>query len=405
MVKALIAAVRSGDARVVDALLRAGADPDIADEHGAPVLCLAVEAFDLPTVETLLKGCARPDRADGLGRTPLLRAIELGSYDITNLLISRGAHMWITDTEGRNALALAQYWHETDLVAELCRRSGRQGPVARRAVSSDSGNCEQLSLGSLTIRTGHAAILTNLERSYGIATSFDELLSRALAEPDIDHAIWWETTATLVERRGAATWDAAAALRDRPDALGRYFGAEVLRLTNLFDESDDAPFDGPLVDLFLPWVASEPDPRVTRPLTAGLADAQDPRRDEPLTELTRHIDSKVRRTALSGLHRPIGSGDHKALSAAVERTKDKDSMVRVQACRALASAPAHHQGAADSLATCLTDPDEDVRVEAAVRLALRDDPRGDEILDSLRPTDEGSPYYWLLYDVSRHRHG
>lgn len=404
MVEPLIDAVRSGDARVVDALLRAGADPDAADEHGTSVLCLAVDAFDLPMAETLLGACARPDRADGLGRTPLHRAIELGSYDITNLLTNRGAHMWITDAERRNALALAQYWHETDLVAELCRRSGRQGPVDRRAVSSDSGNCEQLSLGSLTIRTGHAAILTNLEKSYGIATSFDELLSRALAEPDIDHAIWWETTATLAER-GSAAWDAAAALRDRPDPMERYFGAEILRLTNLFDESDDAPFDGPLVDLFLPWAASEPDPRVTRPLTAGLADAQDPRRDEPLTALTRHIDSKVRQMALSGLHRPIGRGDHEALSAAVERTADKDPMVRRHACRALASAPAHHQGAADSLVTCLTDPDEDVRVEAAVRLALRDDPRGDEILDSLRPIDEGSPYYWLLYDVSRHRHG
>ncbi|MEV7189945.1 HEAT repeat domain-containing protein [Kitasatospora sp. NPDC093102] len=402
----LIAAVRNGDAQVVDTLLRAGADPDTADEHGTPALCLAVEAFDLPMMEILLAASARPDRADALGRTPLLRAIEVGACDITNLLVGRGAHMWIKDAEGRDALALARHWHETDVVAELRRKSGRQGPVDRSAVASDSGLvCEQLSLGSLTVRTGHAAILTNLERSYGIATPFDELLSRALAEPDVDHEVWWATTATLSGRHGPTTWNAAVALRDRPEPLERYFGAEVLRLMNLFDESDDAPFDGPLVDLFLPWVASEPDPRVTRVLTAGLVDTPDPRREQPLTTLTRHIDSKVRQTALSGLHCPIERGDHEALSAAVERTEDEDAAVRRQACRALASAPTHDQGATDALVTCLTDPDEDVRVEAAVRLALRDDPRGDEILDSLHPADEEAPYYWLLYDVSRHRHG
>ncbi|MFE5512220.1 HEAT repeat domain-containing protein [Streptomyces sp. NPDC056529] len=405
-VKPLIAAVRNRDAQMVDILLRAGAVPDTADEHGTPVLCLAVEAFDLPMVKTLLDESARPDRADAFGRTPLLRAIELGSYDITNLLVSRGAHMWIKDIEGRDALALARHWHETDVIAEIRRKSGRQGPVDRSTVSSDSGFvCEQLSLGSLTVRTGHAAILTDLERAYGIATPFDELLSRALAEPNVDHEVWWVTTATLSGRHGPTTWNAAAALRERPNPLERYFGAEVIRLTNLFDESDDAPFGGPLVDLFLPWVANEPDPRVTRVLTAGLADTSDPRREEPLTTLTRHIDSKVRQAALSGLRNPIERGDREALSAAIERTTDDDAAVRGQACRALGSAPIHDHGATDALAACLTDPDEDVRVEAAVRLALRDDPRGDEILDSLRPTDEESPYHWLLYDVSRHRHG
>ncbi len=39
-----------------------------------------------------------------------------------------------------------------------------------------------------------------------------------------------------------------AALRDRRPRE-RYFGAEVLRLFNLFDYSDEAPFDAPLVDL------------------------------------------------------------------------------------------------------------------------------------------------------------
>ncbi|GAA1222914.1 hypothetical protein GCM10009665_11440 [Kitasatospora nipponensis] len=400
----LTAAVRDGDVQAVDTLLRAGADPDTVDEHGTPVLCLAVEAFDLPMVETLLSAYASPDRADALGRTPLLRAIELGAGDLTSMMVGRGAHLWIKDAEGRDALALARHWHGTDVVAELGRRSGGRGPVDRRAVRSDSGSlCEQLSLGGLTVRTGHAAILTGLERSYGIATPFDDLLSRALAEPDVDHDVWWATTDTLSGRRTPATWDAAAALRERPDPLERYFGAMVLRLMALFDESDDAPFEGPLVDLFLPWVASEPDPRVAWWLTAGLADTPDPRCDGPLTTLTRHIDATVRHAALSGLHRTIQRGDREALSAAVARTEDADVAVRQQACRTLGSAPTHDQDATAALAACLTDPAEEVRVEAAARLALRDDPRGDEILDGVPFADWSSPYDGLLYEVFRHR--
>jgi hypothetical protein len=36
-------------------------------------------------------------------------------------------------------------------------------------------------------------------------------------------------------------------------------------------------------------------------------------------------------------------------------------------------------------------------------LALRDDPRGDEILAALDASDDEGPYFWQLYDVGRHR--
>lgn len=48
------AAVRSGDARAVDALLAAGADAETVDEFGASALCVAVDAFDLRVVEALI---------------------------------------------------------------------------------------------------------------------------------------------------------------------------------------------------------------------------------------------------------------------------------------------------------------------------------------------------------------
>ncbi|WP_261955329.1 ankyrin repeat domain-containing protein [Streptomyces nigrescens] len=242
--EALIAAVRSGDVAAADALLDAGADPDTVDGAGTPALCLAVDAFDLPVVE-LLSGAARLDRVAPDGRTALLRAVDRGAYEITEALVRRGAQLWHKDGAGRDALALARYWHETGAVDELRRRNGTTGrsgpaePVRRRTVRGAFGTtCEELSLGELRVRTGHTAILTVLEPRFGVRPAFEELLARALAEPDVDHEVWWATTSAAQQRHDPAVREAAAALRDRPDASERYFGAEVLRLIELFGGSD-----------------------------------------------------------------------------------------------------------------------------------------------------------------------
>ncbi|MET9545094.1 hypothetical protein ABZY36_07240 [Streptomyces sp. NPDC006627] len=402
-VEPLIAAVRSGDVRAVEALLEAGADPCAADAYGTSALCLAVDAFDLTIVEALLSS-SRWDHTAADGCSPLLRAVDRGACDIAETLIRRGAPLGARDAEGRDALALARYWHRADVADELRRRSEQPGPVRRGTVRSASGaRCEELSLAGLTVRTGHTAILTMLEPRYGITPSFEELLSRALAEPDVDHDVWWAATHALQQRHDPAVWDAAAALRDRADPLERYFAAEVLRTINLLDENDDSPFDAPLVDMFVPWVAQEPDPRVAGALTAGLADALDVRAEETLAALTRHSDSRARQWAVSGLHRAAAAEKPEALAALTRSTRDACAAVRQAACRALASAPPHVEDASEALASCLADTDESVRVEAAVRLALRDDSRGDALLDGLDATDKDSPYHWLLYDVHRHR--
>jgi hypothetical protein len=384
----LVAAVRSGDAKAVQMLVDKGADPNTVDEHGTPVLCLAVDAFDLPVLTELLSA-DRPvqlNRGTPDGRTPLLRAIDRGACEITSVLMSSGAHLYLRDSDGRDALELARHWHVTGAESELRRRSGATGPVIRRAARDGWGiECEELSLGGLTVRNGHAAILTELEPKYGIKPSFGELLARALTEPDVDQPVWPATTFTAHERDDPALRAEAAALRDRPDPLERHFGAQVLRLALLYDESDDDSFERPIVDLFLSWAAEEEDPRVMRPLAAGLADALDPRAGQALYTLIRHPDPEVRRWALSGLTSPATSGDPEALAAAPACTRDPDAGVREQACRALNGSPA----AADALAACLTDEAEAVRVMAAIALFVRDDPRGDAVLRDLGPRRTG----------------
>ncbi|WP_435868945.1 HEAT repeat domain-containing protein [Actinomadura coerulea] len=87
----------------------------------------------------------------------------------------------------------------------------------------------------------------------------------------------------------------------------------------------------------------------------------------------------------------------------MERTQDEGAAVRQAACLILGFAPTRSTAASDALATSLSDDEEKVRVTAAAQLALRDDPRGDDVLGALDHTDEHSPYRWLLYDVSCHR--
>ncbi len=402
---ALARAVRGGDPERVHALILAGADPEGVDEHGTPLLFLAVEAFDETMADTLLQWGARPDRPDALGRTPLHRSIELGALDLARLLVAQGAAMWLPDGEGRDALTLARHWHGADLRTELYHRTGRPGPVLHRTVRSSVGStCEELSLDDAVFRTGHSAILTWLEPKYGTVTPFEGLLARALAEADPEHEVWCESVFVLSARRDdPETWRKAAALRESPDPLQRCFGAEVVRLLVLFDEREDCSSEGGLIDLFLTWVAVEPDPRVTHVLATGLAETGDPRCDATLRTLARHPDTRVRISAVIGLSAPVRRGDAPALATAVALTADPDPTVRQHACRTLAAAPPHAPAAADALAALLADPDHTVRIEAAARLALRNDPRGDATLNTLGPLDESSPACWLLEEVACHR--
>ncbi|KNB52853.1 ankyrin repeat domain-containing protein [Streptomyces caatingaensis] len=197
----------------------------------------------------------RPDevnrRAED-GRTPLLRAVDRGANDIVGTLLRQGADPRLSDAAGRDALALARYWRTAGAEDELRRRTGSSETVRRTSVQDAYENvCTELSLGGLAVRDTHTAILTELEPAYGITQPFAELLGRAVTGPGVQHPAWQASLGVLHDRHDPAVWDEAAALRDRTDPLERYFGAELMRTISLFDESEESPFDGPLVDLFL----------------------------------------------------------------------------------------------------------------------------------------------------------
>ena len=93
-VRPLHVAIATDDLAVVRLLLQAGANPDSTDATGDSCLVMAVRAGQLPIVEALLEKGAKADSADPVfDQTPLMVAARTGSADIVRLLLARGARV------------------------------------------------------------------------------------------------------------------------------------------------------------------------------------------------------------------------------------------------------------------------------------------------------------------------
>ncbi|MEV5198441.1 HEAT repeat domain-containing protein [Streptomyces sp. NPDC053720] len=410
----LMSAVRAGDAVAVDALLSAGADPDVRDEHGTPALCLAIDAYAEEVVRLLATHGADPGRFGPDGVPPLRKAVDSGSPAVAEAVLHDTAG-WRRHREAEllEARSLARHWYEAGVEAELRRRTGAQGAVARTHVQDNEytrvdelslGFSFGFSLGGATVRDGHAAILTNLEKVLGLRTPFEELLDRALTRPDQQHATWSASTLLLSHRRDRETWEAATVLRADPDPVHRLFGAEVLRLTHLFDDSEEDRFAAPALELFLDWSAEETDDAVLTELLTGLADHADPRGDEALLPHAAHPDPRVRRAVASGFDRWSPSFSATVRKALVDLMSDPDAEVRRGACRTVADGRDRAPELAGAMAALLDDTSRPVRAAAVHGLARHDDERCVEGARRLPPAPPGTSYeyeyeYEYQYDL------
>lgn len=404
----LVAAVRRGDADEVRALLEAGADPDTRAD-GLPLLCLAVAAYDQPVAEALLEGGADPlgPLPDG-GGTPLLRAVDSGSLGMVTTLLPELVHLAPAVRE--ELLARARRWAERGVEAELRRRTGAVGPVERVRVEDENWSCvyAQFTLGGLTVRDGHVGILTELEASFGVRTPFDEMLARALAYPDTDHAVWPTVTLTLARRKDEGTWAAAVALGRHPERLHRLFAADVLRCVFLVRDpmTGYTPFEGRAAEAFLAWAAEERDPEVLAMVLNGLTDEECGPETEALgLSYLAHPDSRVRCMVLHTLER----GEDRllvrpeSLAAVLALARDPDPAVRASTCGWLAEYPGREPGIADALFQLVDEEDQLVRIHAVFGLAGRDDPRCVEAGRRIGPVDPAEwTDTWMLRAVERY---
>ncbi|MET7271630.1 HEAT repeat domain-containing protein [Streptomyces flaveolus] len=420
----LVGAVRAGDEVAVRALLGEGADPDAVGDDGLPVLCAAVAAYDAGVADALVEGGADPDLALPDGTTPLWRAVDGGSPAVVTAVLGKEPRLRLPQEARERLLALARAWYETGAVEELRRRTGAEGPAATVRVPDDADayhRIDQVSLGGLTVRAGHAGILTALEWAFRILTPVDELIARALDHPDEEHATWWEVTWVLVHRRSFETWSAVVAHRHHPDPAHRRFVVHYLRTRGIV--VCDSPYAKAEGDFLAAWAAEETDPEMLAKVLDAFGEYEHPGLEAAGLRHAGHPDPRVRRqvpalffpgegasltaparTALlaltcdpdaaTRLHAcRVAVGDDDLLAPAVRAllalAEDPDARLRGETAVLLASCRDRTPAVADALAALLDEDDQLVRLEAAYGLALRDDPRTADAIERVGPLGEG----------------
>ncbi|MEU2285244.1 HEAT repeat domain-containing protein [Streptomyces sp. NPDC013178] len=416
----LVSAVRAGDAEEVRALLGKGADPDAPDADGLPVLCRAVAAYDKPVAEALVEGGADPDRMLPDGTTPLWRAVDGGSPAVFDAVLGREPRLRLAESAREGLLTLARSWYETGAAEELRRRTGAPGPATTvRVQDAENLHVDQVALGGLVVRAGHAAVLTSLEWAFRILTPVDELIARAVRHADEDHVDWWAVSWTLVERRSYETWSAVVAHRHHPDPVHRRFVADYL-WTRLFVWSGHRYYEKKESELLAGWTAEETDGELLTKLLDAFAHYTHPAQEAVALRHADHPDPRVRREVPYLLYRedtPVTPAARAALRALVgdpdpgvritacavgdrdeellpeiTRTlillaEDPDAQVRQDAAAELARSHDPAPAVADTLAALSGDDEQQVRLEAAHGLARRDDPRTAEAIERVGPLD------------------
>ncbi|ROQ96630.1 hypothetical protein EDE04_3093 [Streptomyces sp. 2132.2] len=404
----LAAAVRAGDAEAVRTLLEAGADPGRAE-----LLCTAVDAFAYEVAEALVAGGADPDRELPDGTTPLLRAVEGGSPATVRAL--RGEVARLSGAQRERLLAAARHWYGAGAEEELRRRTGATGPAQWSSAEEEWCDVGQVSLGGVTVRAGHGAVLTELERAFRIPTPVEELVARAVRHPDVCHVDWSASCLWLVQRRDRQTWSAVTAFRHHPSPDHRRFVVDYLQSRdravsvshgmNPYQDEEarllkawaaEEP-DGGVLALVLDTVSGEgydeplglryaghPDPRVRQEVPYLFAAPLSPEATAALTALAGDPDPEVRGHAGGRLGRERGAvPEVRALVLGLVR--DPDPGVRATAAAVLAAGDDRTPEAAEALVALLAEEDQELRLEGAYGLALRDDPRTREAYERVGP--------------------
>ncbi|MGW7262141.1 HEAT repeat domain-containing protein [Streptomyces sp. NPDC054842] len=419
----LVTAVIAQDVSAVRACLAEGADPDVPGPDGLPLLCAAVAGFDHETAEALTEAGADSDRELPDGTTPLLRAVDRGSLALVDAVLGKDPRLRIAEAARQRLLDLARHWYETGETEELRRRTGVAGPAVRRLIRDDEHTVvEEVALGGLTVRAGHAAVLTSLERAFGVSRPVAEVVARAVPHPDETHVNWSIAGYVLAQRRSPQAWSTLSDLRHHPDPVHRRFLASVLWsrdfLTGIHGRQDteqDAAF-------LAAWALDEPDGHVLARVLDVYTGKEHPGKEAIGLRYADHQDPRVRREVPYCLNRSQIPPNEDVMTALLALAGDRDPGVRtvvaesfafprelvpairdmlltllrdphpgVRAAAAASLSTSHDRTAAvtEALAALLDEEDQLLRLEAACALARRDDPRTDEAYERVGPLGPG----------------
>ncbi|MGW6588831.1 HEAT repeat domain-containing protein [Streptomyces globisporus] len=366
----LVAAVLRGDAETVTALLAAGEDPDTRTDDGLPVLCRAVAAYDDAVAGALVEGGADPDHGLPDGTTPLVRAVDGGSPAMVTAVLGREPRLRLAESRRAHLLALARDRYEQGAEAVVRTRAGGTGSVRACRVKDDAyDHVTQLTLGEVTVRAGHGAILTDLEWAFRVLTPVDELVNRAVAPRDREHVDRSSARWALSERRSKETWSAVTAYRRSPDPEHRHFVLDVLTCYQLTGSSSRNSYEKETADLLVAWtVEGEDEPDVLAEVLRVLGEFEHREAEAVGLRHAGHPDPGVR-AQVPGLL--LDQGDARpALGAAARATLlelagDGHGTVRAAAGAALAATHDGSPECTDAVVALLRDPVADVRAVTA----------------------------------------
>ncbi|MFF9049394.1 HEAT repeat domain-containing protein [Streptomyces parvulus] len=352
------------------------------DERTA-AFAAAVHAFHGDIAELLLMAGADASQCAPDELLSLREAVESGSPALVDALLDSSIRGRYPASELMEMRSLARRWHEAGAEAELRLRTGSPCDPVRTMVQDDEYyTVGELTLGGVTVRDGHGAILTGLEEVLGVRASCEELITRAL-DRDQNHTAWGRSAIVLSHRREQETWAAAETLRADADPSRRLFAAELMRLFELFADSHDEEFRVLAVAALTDWSAEEMDSTVLAAVLNGLYSNAGPRAEAALLAHVGHHDVEVRQAVAAGLGTYLDSThlSDEAREALLTLMSDPDTDVRIVAC--CSAGEARDPALTDAMAALLDEPERRVQLVAVYGLALHNDERCVEGADRL----------------------
>ena len=133
--RALIDACREDQARMVNALLGAGADPAVEGPDGSTALHAAAAGRQLEVIELLLRWGAPPDVPDARGRTAMHIAAWRNFSDVLELLAAGGGSVEALDEESRRPLHYAADGPGVDAITLLIALGANPAPTNSRGAT------------------------------------------------------------------------------------------------------------------------------------------------------------------------------------------------------------------------------------------------------------------------------